>query len=82
MRINMKKVFFYIIGLLILGIILFLVFTQIPKNPQTPQGESNLEIYDAVDDSIDNYLNQAQEENREQNIYDSVDASVEQFLNK
>lgn len=79
----MKKVYLYIIGLLILGVILLLIFTQMPKNQITPQGgESNLEIYDAVDSSANNLLNQPQQETQERNVYDAIDASVDQFLNE
>lgn len=78
----MKKVFFTIIGLLILGIVIFLVFTQIPRNSQTLQSKGNLEIYDAVDTSVDNYLTQTSPEDQTKNLYDAVDASVEKFLHK
>lgn len=74
-----KKVYFYIIGLLILVAILFLVFTQVSKNQES---KGNLGIYDAVDNSVNDFLSQRSSENQTQNIYDAVDASVEQFLNK
>lgn len=44
----MKKVYFYIIGLLVLGIILFFVFTQGPNQTQN--------LYDAVDASVEQFL--------------------------
>ena len=77
----MNKIFFYIIGLLILGIILFFFFVQIPKNTEIPQGANNLEIYDTVDSSVNEFLSNSSE-NQTQNLYDAVDASVEQFLKK
>ena len=77
----MNKIFFYIIGLLVLGVILLFIFIQTPKNPEAPQERNNLEVYDAVDRSINDFLSQSKPENQVQNIYDAVDASVEQFLN-
>ncbi len=53
----MNKKHYYIIGLLILAIILLLIFMQITKNPETSESENNLEIYGAVDSSIDEFLN-------------------------
>ena len=78
----MKKVYLYILGLLILGIILLFVFTAISKNHEIPPVRNNLGIYTAVDNSVDNYLNKTQSKNQEKNIYDAVDASVNQSLNK
>ena len=73
-----KKIYFYIIGLLILGIIFFFVFTQGPKETSD---KNNLEIYDAVDSSVNEFLSN-DSENQTQNLYDAIDASVEQFLKK
>lgn len=73
-----KKVYFYIIGLLILGIIFFFVFTQGSKEISD---KNNLEIYDAVDASVNEFLSNGSE-NQTKNLYDAVDASVEQFLKK
>ncbi len=53
----MNKKHYYIIGLLILGVILLLMFMQTTKNTETSERENNLEIYDAIDSSIGEFLN-------------------------
>jgi len=75
----MSKLFFYIIGLLIFGAILFSGCTKIPKNQENTTTKSDLEIYNAVDNSVNNFL---VKKNQTNNLYDAVDTSVEQFLKK
>ncbi len=77
-----KKVYFYIIGLLVLGIILLFVFMQTPQNPDTQPDGSDFGIYDSVDLSVNDFLSQSTPENQSQNLYDAIDASVEQTLNQ
>ncbi len=78
----MKKIFLYLIGLLILGLILLLIFTQLSINQKNTQGKINSQIYDATDKSVNDFLSQNRSQNQTSGLYDSVDASVEQFLNK
>ncbi len=78
----MNKVFFYIIVFLIIVTILLSGCTKIPKNQENTTTKSDLEIYNAVDNSVNNFLAQKNQTNKSKNLYDAVDSSVEQFLKK
>ncbi len=70
----MNKIFSYAIVIIVFGILLF-TFVQMPKNQETTRVRSNLEIYDAIDISVNGFLSQRP------TLYDAVDNSVGQFLN-
>ena len=74
----MNKIIYYLIGILIIASILLFIFVQVPGNSESDK--SNLEIYDSVDQSVNNFL--AGNSGSQDNLYDAVDSSVEQFLNE
>ena len=79
----MNKVFIYIIGLLIFGTILLLsgcTKQKIEERNLSKTG-TDLQIYDSVDHSVNDYLQQ-KNTTKKQGLYDAVDSSVDQFLKK
>ncbi len=87
----MIKASFLLLAFLVFGAVLISGCTQtsppIPEPPVTSQIGNNLKIYDAVDNSINDFLSKenhdiVQPQNQNLKIYDAVDSSMNNFLSQ